>query len=129
MPMTAVCPQCGGAVQDDSIFCRFCGCKLPDNVERKEIRIEDAAALARAEVEARREAREARQEEEARKKERYVRNSRRIGLLVLAGVGALLFIYGMAADREGMAAVILDGLLMVLGAIGLAIKWLFNGKL
>lgn len=45
------CSQCGASLGDGSRFCNFCGTKVPDNVFRAEVRIEDAAKIREAELE------------------------------------------------------------------------------
>lgn len=39
------CIQCGASIEDGSMFCRFCGTKVPDNVFRAEININDPARM------------------------------------------------------------------------------------
>ena len=39
------CVQCGASIEDGSVFCRFCGTKVPDNVFRAEININDTARM------------------------------------------------------------------------------------
>lgn len=58
------CPNCGAGISKDSgQFCSFCGAKLPDNIHRSEIRIENVAELERLRYE-----REQNERREAQKK-------------------------------------------------------------
>ena len=70
---TFKCPDCGASITDDSKFCKYCGAKIDDGVQRSEVnvnihqRIENAAEMKRAETEAKAQAHKQAKEERERK--------------------------------------------------------------
>lgn len=50
--MVTNCPNCGSPIKTDGKFCTYCGAKLPDDVKRVEVKIDNTAEIARAEYEA-----------------------------------------------------------------------------
>lgn len=89
------CPNCGaGILKDSGQFCSFCGAKLPDNVHRSEIRIENVSELERIQFE-REQAERQEQKELAEKKKR-----RRLNLLKLS-IPVAFAIMGLIGQLSG----------------------------
>ena len=78
------CPNCGSAVVGESRFCNYCGAKIPDDVQRSEIKIEDVAGIARVEFEREQAAKQEVKEEKARKRKR---NKSIVKLAIVAALG------------------------------------------
>ena len=49
--MAIKCTECGASIQDDSKFCKYCGAKIEENIQRIEIKIDDTADIKRTEYE------------------------------------------------------------------------------
>lgn len=83
------CPNCGAGISKDSgQFCSFCGAKLPDNIHRSEIRIENVAELERLRYE--REQNERREAQEKINRKTKIRN-KLITMAVQAAVPVAIY--------------------------------------
>lgn len=83
------CPNCGAGISKDSgQFCSFCGAKLPDNIHRSEIRIENVAELERLRYE--REQNERREAQEKINRKKKIRN-KLITMAVQAAVPVAIY--------------------------------------
>ena len=129
--MSFKCPDCGATLTDDSRFCKYCGAKIDDGVQRSEIRvekrIEDVAEIHRAEYEER--------ESNLRilKMERQIKQqkSKRITFFVLLAFSIVAWIVGSIMSGAGNAnggAVEAVGILGALGTGASIVMQLLNGK-
>ena len=93
--MAIKCTECGASIQEDSKFCKYCGAKIEENIQRIEIKIDDTADIKRTEYEE--------QESKLRQKQMKLdlrRDKRRpyitaakILCVILPLVGTFVFIY------------------------------------
>lgn len=79
------CPQCGAAVKEGK-FCNYCGAKLPDDVKRTEIRIEDVAEIRRADYETA----ESRLRQQKMAAELRAKKTRRVSCLTIIALAIVL---------------------------------------
>lgn len=100
--MSFKCPDCGATLTDDSRFCKYCGAKIDDGVNRSEInvninkRIEDVAEVQRASYE------ERESNLRVKKMERELRRqkAKRITYLVLLALSLIILIVGLFEGPE-----------------------------
>lgn len=114
-----VCSQCGAPVTSNSKFCSHCGAKIPDDVFRAEIRIDNTAEIQRAQYET----------EESKFRQKQMKSdmikNRIVWILIglIAFIGIVLFSM-VFFDRDGMrmGAWMFFGIMFIILAIYLALK-------
>ena len=129
--MSFKCPDCGATLTDDSRFCKYCGAKIDDGVQRSEIkiekRIEDVAEIHRAEYEERESNLRIRKMERQMKQQK----SKRITFFVLLAFSIVAWIVGSIMSGAGNAnggAVEAIGIFGTLGTGASIVMQLLNGK-
>lgn len=83
----AVCPQCGSPVTSEGKFCSYCGARIPDDVFRAEIRIDNTAEIQRAQYETE----ESKLRQKQTEREFKARKVRWILAAIFAVLGIVLF--------------------------------------
>ncbi len=117
--MSYNCPACGSPITDDARFCSHCGVKLPDNVQRIEIktenktqyRYEDAAKLEEIRLRYEREEKmeNLRRQEQKEEAEKHAKATKKLCIICWA-VGIILFSLAFSGWLEPGAALGLAGL-------------------
>ena len=113
--MEIKCPNCGAGITDDSKFCKYCGMKLPDEIEQKRIEINDIAQLEMAKLE--RERFELMKAE--KEKRRKVKLAKRI-LMVTIWVALVAGYYLLNMSDIIRVYYVIIGILAILLSFGLA---------
>lgn len=95
----AVCPQCGSPITSEGKFCSYCGAKIPDDVFRAEIRIDDTAEIQRAQYETE----ESKLRQKQTEREFKVRKVRWILVAVFFGISVVLLALGLLFNTGELA--------------------------
>ena len=95
----AVCPQCGSPITSEGKFCSYCGAKIPDDVFRAEIRIDDTAEIQRAQYETE----ESKLRQKQTEREFKVRKVRWILAAIFFGISAVLTALGALFNSGELA--------------------------